>query len=185
MSNSTGAGPWLFAVGGLIFVGIVIIGGIRSCSHQDSLGHAENTQVTMVQEGIISHSWAKVRMCPGSFNGPCPRGGGFRQWLHVSLRNSSSQMHTVVLCGAEVRTRNDPPSNIGVACFRLTLQPGSKLRKVIFRMFSLQGQTTDFQVVGKPAIVGIDAHPIQSVGACADDGTQWFCTYRGQAINGY
>ena len=94
-------------------------------------------------------------------------------------------MHTVILCGAEVRTKNDPPANIGVACFRFTLEPGSKLRKVIFRMFSLQGQTTGFQVVQKPAIVGIDAHPIQSVGACADDGTKWFCTYRDQATNGY
>jgi hypothetical protein len=185
LSDSTGYGPWLFAVGGLIFVGILIIFGIRSCSRQDSLSHAENTPVTMSQEGIISHSWAKVRMCPGSFNGPCPRGGGFRQWLHVSLRNQSSQMHTVILCGAEVRTKNDPPSSIGAACFRLTLKPGSKLHKVISRMFSLLGQTTGFQVVHKPTIVGIDAHPIQPVGTCADDGTQWFCTYSGQATNGY
>lgn len=175
----------MIAIGGVIFIGVLLIGGIRSCSRENSLGHAENSPATMAQEGIVSHSWAKVRMCPGSLDGPCPRGGGFRQWLHVSLRNTSHQVHTVILCGDEVRTRNDPPPNIAAICFRLTLQPASRLRKVIFRMSALQGQTAGFRVVQKPAIVGIDAHPVQPLGACADDGTQWFCTYRDQAVNGY
>jgi hypothetical protein len=185
VSDSTGAGPWIFAVIVLAFLGYLLFGGIRSCTHQAALTKAGNQPVTMADEGIISHSWAAVKVCPGSFNGPCPRGGGFQQRLHISLRNTSSQTHTVILCGDEVRTKGSLPPAIGVVCVRLTLPPNSKLSKTLQRFSSLGGSTIGFRVVQSPSVVGIDAHPVAPLGACADDGTQWFCTYRDQSVNGY
>jgi hypothetical protein len=185
MSNSTGAGAAIFVAVVLAFLGYLIFGGIRSCTSQDSFTAAENHPMTMADEGIVSHSWASVRTCPGSFNGPCPRGGGFQQWLHILLRNTSSENHTVVLCGDEVRTKDDSAPSIGVVCVRLKLQPDSKLRKTLHRFSSLQGGIVGFQVVENPTVVGIDAHPVAPLGACADDGTKWFCTYRDQSVNGY
>ena len=185
MSDSTRAWPWIFVVLALAFLGSLLFGGIRSCATQGALTTAEDHPVTMAYEGIISHSWAAVRVCPGSLNGPCPRGGGFEQWLHISLLNTSGEAHTVILCGDEVRTKDSSPPAIAVVCVRLRLQPDSKRRETLHRFSSLQGSIAGFQVVQHPTVVGIDAHPVVPRGACADNGSQWFCTYRDQSVNGY
>ena len=139
---------WLLGLIAAIFLGACVVGAAVMLIHhgQNELIHAEETPVTLQQEGIVNQTRSVVRPARCS---SCVF-PAYQLTMHVNIRNESGDKHTVILCAPRVAD-NEPD------CDWYTLQSGAKIVMIIKRKTEYYSK---FKVLDNGGLAAIDNHPV-------------------------
>lgn len=155
--SGDGCGAFVILIIGVMVVGGIIGGAIFASVHRHSVTSVEDTAVTLKQEGISARIRTSAHLDPCS---DCSfLNATYSRRITVSLRNSSNETHTVIVCGPIVRTKNWSSSSYGPDCFWFRLRPGRAIKTTINGKLALQ-ETQGFRVVNPGGVEAVDNHPV-------------------------
>jgi hypothetical protein len=158
-ASSSGGGCFavIIAAIALIVIGGLVVEAIKNSSRESAIKDALASPTTTQQEGISfqgsGKAWPNECVnCYGNYT--------YHREMQISLKNTGSAVHTVIVCAPQVSTEGMPAS--GPDCLSFSVAAGTTLSKTVTsdRRVAILASLDNFKVISNAVVEAIDNHPL-------------------------